>query len=202
MPVAIAAAALSVALAGPARAEGSCLPHGDRAGWLVPDFVKLQTGGYLGLVTIGTGWLVADEIVSFSGYYGFVPRSVGGKDIHSVALRLDARARGLCVSPGASWVWVYAGLGAVFTFGDGFFLTQPPNVPRGYYTRPTAYRALFAVGSELNLLRDEGGPIASHGAYAELTVLDEYLRVWAFNTESISPLEMLSSTVGYRARFW
>ena len=36
----------------------------DPHGWLLPDFAKLQTGGFIGLVTAGIGYGVFDDVIN------------------------------------------------------------------------------------------------------------------------------------------
>jgi hypothetical protein len=176
-------------------AEAACKDRADELGWYTPDFVKLQTGGYLGLTTLGVGYSTTDDIVSFAAYYGWVPEALAGVDIHSLAYALTVRAR-LCPSDRWEWIAGYAGVGAVFTWGEGFFLES--DIP-GYY-ESTGRRRFLVIGTEL-LYEPTAKPawLSAHGAFAELVALDKYLAVW-WKNERIPLTQTLSLAIGYKLR--
>ena len=118
-----------------ALASDGCLQRVDRLGWYVPDYAKLQTGGYLGVVTVGAGY-TAFDLLDLDLYYGFVPAAVGGVDVHTPAARVGLHVKGVCLTPTLRWKYLHGGVGMLFGFGDGFFLSPPPRPAR---SRATAH---------------------------------------------------------------
>lgn len=199
MPRALATRVLAAALLVPAAAAATpCRARPDPLGWAAPDFVKLQSGGFLGLATVGVGYASRDDLLAGAAYYGWVPRSVAGIEIHSFALTLTARGR-LCLDPRWEWIVGYGGVGSVFTRGEGFFIESPSPYPDDYY-QPTARRYLLLLGSEL-LHRPAASPewLSAHGAFFELVFLDKYLSAW-WKNDCISLRETLSLALGYKLR--
>lgn len=173
----------------------------DRFGWAVPDHGKLQTGGYLGLITLGVGYS-ALQVLDADVYYGFVPAAVGGHDIHTLAGRISAHPPGLCIAPNLRWTIVSAGLGVLIGFGRGYFIDSPSPHRSDYYPE-TALRSFLSLGTELHLLQasDHDAVFASHGVLLELTALDRYVDVWLDNTDVIDAWQAWSLSFGYVASF-
>jgi hypothetical protein len=164
------------------------------------DHLKLQSGGYLGLATVGVGLAAFQDHLNVTGYYGWVPEEVGGTSVHSLTLMITGRASRLRLD-GVRWVPVYAGAGALYVQGHGgFFLSVPDRYPAGYYP-PTGIRAFAVVGSELELsMRPREAPV-SPGLFVEVVALDVLVIEWARNSDSVSVLDTLSTAVGYKARW-
>jgi hypothetical protein len=180
-----------------ARATTDCFAV-DKLGWYVPDHARLQTGGYLGMLTVGVGYSAFDAL-DVDVYYGWVPEPVGGRDIHSVALRLGTHVRGLCVTRDVRWIFLSAGIGGVTTFGERFFLVSPEPFPSSYY-QETMVRSFLSIGTELAFRVREASLIAGHSAFIEVTALDEYVLVWLKNVRTRSAWDPWSLTIGYKLR--
>jgi hypothetical protein len=194
---AVLAGALAVFASQMSWAE--CQNRSDELGWYTPDFVKLQTGGYLGFSTIGVGYATRDDVINAAVHYGWVPEELAGVEIHSFAYVLSVRAR-LCVDERWEWIAAYAGVGAVFTDGEGFFLQSPDVYGPGYY-QATGRRRLLLIGSEvLYVPRAKPAWLSAHGAFAELVALDKYLAAW-WKNDRITLVETLSLGLGYKVRF-
>lgn len=194
-PTALALALALTLPAAPAQAER----RPEKRPWHVPDHIKLQTGGYLGFATVGLGAAVLYDHVTLTGYYGWVPKIVGGSDIHAFALALDARAPRVRVGADLDWVVAYLGAGGLYTRGDGFFTRLPSRYPAGYYP-PNSVRAFGVLGTELELRKPAASGFSGHGWFVELCALDLYIHHWAENRDTISPFETLSTAIGYKAR--
>lgn len=171
----------------------------DRFGWAAPDHVKVQTGGYLGFITVGVGYSALQRI-DVDLYYGWVPSPIGGNDIHSLALRVSGHVATHCVAPNLRWRVMTVGLGAMTTFGRGFFLLSPDPYPANYYPI-TALRSFLSLGTEFALTQADNGLFSAHGGYVELTTLDQYMFAWLDNLSTIAPWEIWSLSLGYKASF-
>lgn len=179
---------------------GTCGDREDALGWYTPDFVKLQSGGYLGFATVGVGYATTDDVFNAALYYGWVPKALAGLDIHSFAYVLSLRGR-WCIDRRWEWIVGYAGFGAVFTTGSGFFLESPNIYQDDDYYQPTGRRRFLLVGTEL-LFAPNAKPawLSAHGAFAEVVALDKYLSAW-WKNDRISFTDTLSLALGYKVRF-
>ena len=63
----------------------------DPLGWYVPDFVKLQTGSYVGMFNLGFGYAAFKDIVNWSFAYGYTPPVAAGRHAHSFNTDLSFR---------------------------------------------------------------------------------------------------------------
>jgi len=172
-------------------------PHGDRLGPWVPDFVKLQSGGFSGVVAVGAGYAAFGDKINVSLLYGYVPPKLGG-DVHSLHLTFVVRPLSVS-SRHVRWLPAYAGAGALCTWGEGYFLTLPQRYRSGYYS-PTACHATFHVGAELEWLPGHCW-VRAHGLYAELTTVDTLVIDYFQNPRLTAPIDVVSTALGYRLSF-
>jgi hypothetical protein len=141
------------------------------------------------------------KVLELGAYYGWVPEPLGGVQIHSVAARIGARAKGVCLGAGWNWVYLTGGIGALFTAGNGFFLLVPERYDDPRYYRPTGVRGLITVGTELSRRSPPAGLLANQSVFVEVTALDEYLRLWAKSPQAEPFVSTLSTTLGFRFDF-
>jgi hypothetical protein len=173
----------------------------DRLGWLAPDFVRLQTGGFVGMVALGTGYALFDDILNLSAHYGFTPAEHAGNDVHAFSFEalvrpFDVRIEDVRVVP------IYLGPGVLYAWGDEFFSKTPERfarIEKNYY-EPTAWHWTVRVGAELDYVPPSGF-FERHGLYYELTLLGTYLEYYRENPKTLDFEDALSSAVGYRAAF-
>lgn len=172
----------------------------DRLGWVVPDFGKVQTGGYSGLITVGLGYAAFRDVLNLTVDYGYVPAAAAGRNVHSVSTSvsvrpIDVRLGDFRLVPG------YLGGGLLFTFGDGYFITAPDRYQKysANYYPPTGVHWMAHVGIELDWLPHEDNLFERHGLYWEVRTLDTFLFSYVENPRTLSPLDAVASAIGYRA---
>ena len=173
----------------------------DELGWYVPDFVRLQTGGFVGLFVVGTGYAIFDDILNLSVHYGFTPEEHAGTNVHAVSFELlvrpfDFRIDDFRVVP------IYLGPGALYAWGDDFFTRVPDRyaqIDSSYYP-PTALHWTARVGVELDYLPSSGF-FERHGLYYEATLLGAYFDFYRENPKTLDFQDMFAGAVGYRAAF-
>jgi hypothetical protein len=170
----------------------------DRLGWYVPDFAKLQSGGYAGLVTAGFGYAAFDDILNVSFLYGYTPEEFAGIPVHSGHLVLSGRPFELSIQR-FRLIPIYLGVGALVTWGEGYFLKLPERYSSGYYP-PTGVHWSAHAGIEANYAPADGA-FERHGVYAELTTIDTFLTRYVQNSETLGPEDVVSVALGYRAAF-
>lgn len=169
----------------------------DGLGFPVPDFAKLQSGGFAGAVALGLGYAALDDVLNAGVFYGYVPPA-RGRSVQSLHFVLSLRP-GEAQFAAARWLPLYAGFGALCTWGPGYFVTPPARYPAGYYY-PTALRLTAHIGSELDWL-SERGAFERHGFFVELTTLDIFLFAYVENPHLVDLNDIVSTSLGYRAAF-
>jgi hypothetical protein len=188
----LGAAALALALAGPAAASAA---EGERHPALL-DHVKVQLAGNVGFVSPGVGWAWLGRRLEGDLFLGWVPERFGG-DVFSLTAKLAwtpwiLRDSGWIVRP------AYAAAQLTYTFGDRYFVRLPDRYPDEYYHLPTALRGALALGISA------GKPVLGLdelGAYLELVALDAALVAWTRNPTVLGPAEVFSLALGIRAAF-
>lgn len=173
----------------------------DRLGWYVPDFARLQTGGFVGMVAIGIGYAAFDDVLNLSAHYGFTPAAHAGSDVHAFSFEVLVRPLDFKVDD-FRIVPIYAGPGLLYAWGDEFFTALPERYSQrdSSYYPPTSLHWTLRAGIELDYL-PASGFIERHGAYYEVTLLDTYLDRYRENPDSLGLEEVFAGAVGYRAAF-
>lgn len=183
-----AAALLALALGSPAAA-------GPSRAWWVPDHVKAQTAGNLGLAVVGFGYAWHGHRLETDLLVGWAPPSIAGEHLWPVSGKLIFQpfriTRGrLLLRP------LSASVQLTYTPGDEYFIVQPRRYPSGYYDVPTALRAGVALGGGLS--RRVRGTFSEVGVYWELVALDVAIVDWVRNPRTIGPGEVFSFAIGAR----
>lgn len=160
---------------------------------LTPDHARVQTGGFVGMVTVGLGYAMANEHLTVDGTYGWVPPRHGAPSAHLGTLTLGARPKALRLSTRVFWVPCYAGLGV-------FVGHNAKERPAAVEDSPLVWWGLFALGTELALHQPDGAPIIRHALFVEEVTLGPYL--YSVVTNGGAGLQSSFSTaLGYRASF-
>lgn len=192
----LAAIACATALLLPAGARAAAPEappsEGDRGGWLAPDFARLQTGGRLGMITVGVGWSALRDVINVGATYGWVPPRHGAAAANLGSLAVTLRPlrfgdEGLRAHP--------------LYFGGGVFIGH--NVmsrPAAVEEAPFALWGLFVVGAEISVREARGGWILRHGFFVEEVALGPHVAALVRN-EGMHLLEAFSTAIGYRAAF-
>lgn len=182
-----------VCLVGTAAAQDSSRRHK-----LLPDHIKLQYAGGIGFVSVGVGYQNRNEKLEGDFYYGYVPKSLGGVNIHAVSAKITWHP----VKPveWKSWELRPLSLGALvsYTFGKQYFLFSPKNYPYSYYNFPTALHGGAFVGGRLDKVFRSGRKL---GLYYELGSNDREIVSFAQNGSSLGVTEVLNLALGLRASF-
>jgi hypothetical protein len=172
----------------------------DRIGWWAPDFVKLQTGGYIGLFAVGLGYAMLDDVINVTLSYGNTPSFAAGTSTR--ALHGDLTLRPVDVQMEMMrLVPFYIGGGALYVFGDEFFVRVPERYRDPSYYQPTALHPTLHAGLELDYVPGPESLIERHGVYVELRTIGMFLSVLAQNPEAVEIHEVFASGLGYRMAF-
>lgn len=192
-------------LAGPvvAEARGADLNAAEERAapepWYVPDHVKLQLAGQIGFLSPGLGVDLASGKLHLDLFLGWVPESVGGKDILSVTGKLGYAPWRLRVAPRWHVVPLTAAVQATYTFGSQYFVEAPEHYPSGYYEMPTALDLGVSLGGAV--LRQQRGSDREVGVYYEIVALGKMLMLWRENPDVLDASDVLSMALGAMLRF-
>jgi hypothetical protein len=173
--------------------------YDDRLGWAVPDYVKIQTGGFLGAFQVAVGYSIWKDRLNIAAQYGYSPKWNGTPPYHLFAGTLTIRPLRIDAGPRLFVVPVYVGGGMMFASGPNIFIEQPAVYPAGYYA-PTAVQALALTGLEVGARAHEGDYLTRQSLFVELVTINQYIDAFLDNKRARF-LDSLSTLVGYRASF-
>jgi hypothetical protein len=197
---ALAAAESEAALTVTAPSPGPA-PERDRFGWAVPDYARLQTGGFLGLVNVAVGYSALRDVLNFQLEYGFVPAFDKESSAHFGAGLLLVRPLRFAFGPRERfWVYpAYVGGGVMVASASGLFIRQPDVYPPGYYP-PNGFHFVALLGSEFAFRPNAGQFATRHALTVEFITIDQYLDAINQN-RSMSPFGAFSTALGYKLGF-
>lgn len=166
----------------------------------LPDYAKFQFAGNIGFVSIGTGYSVFNDHLQADVFYGYVPGSVGGTEIHTLAFRINAIPFHNSVFKNYKLSWIYFGVGINYAPSDKFFVGSFDKYPDDYY-HPTALHGVIYAGSKIHRnARFLGSRFRGYDIYVELGTVDTYLKS-ALKTEEVSYFEILNLSFGLALYF-
>jgi len=141
----------------------------------IPDFAKVQYGGYLGFTSVAFGYQGFYQLAQYSVHYGYTPPSITGTDdpLHTVSLKTALNFKTFMISENIAW-GINAGFALSLTYGNTIYgLILPDYFPRDYYLAIN-FQVLPFVGPRVIFLRDN--PVLSaFEIYGEVTVVGDYL---------------------------
>ena len=165
---------------------------------LWPDHIKLQYAGGIGFLSLGAGYENRRKNLQADLYYGYVPKALGGLDIHIITTKLTWL-------PVRSKKWkqfqirpLTTGLAFSYTPGDQYFLFDPDNYPYSYYKYPTALTISMFVGGQVQ--RAVGKHSKAIGLYYELGTNERALSNFVLNNRTISITEVFHLGLGARVQ--
>lgn len=166
----------------------------------MPHHAKAQFAGGIGFLSVGAGYANRKGKLEGDLFYGYVPQSAGGLDIHALTAKVAWwPIKALPISK-VELKPLAAGLLVNYTFGKQYFAFNPRYYPFNYYDHPTAVHAGVFIGSQLQT-KVRNKVIKQWAVYYELVTFDVELVSYLGNTHSLSPADILSLGIGVKARF-
>ncbi len=159
--------------------------------WL-PNTFAAQTAGNIGFVALGAGYTYYKGSVVTQLLYGYVPESVGGISIHTLAFKQQLYPLRLQKDFPSLSSPIYLGFTANIGLGDQYMLFLKDRF-RDYYW-PSALRFSLFTGIEGRLPLKAVLP-GSTGFYAEIGVLDPYLTAY-FREDRLRARDVLGLAFG------
>jgi hypothetical protein len=167
--------------------------------WYIPDYVKTQFAGNIGLFSVGAGYEVFNNVLYSELLYGYVPESVSkAKKIHLITIKntfpifTKEFDNNYTVSP-------IAGFSASYDVGTNTFTTLPNNFPRDYYITNAIHFTLF-VGAKVHKNFVNSKVFKGVDLYAELGTVETYLW-YAITSKEVTFSDAFSTAIGINLYF-
>ncbi|WP_282073045.1 hypothetical protein [Polaribacter atrinae] len=167
--------------------------------WYVPDYVKTQFAGNIGLFSVGAGYQLFDKVLYSELLYGFVPKSASkAENIHLITIKntfpiyRKKIGENLTITP-------IAGVATTLDIGTTTFTTLPSLYPDGYYV-PTAFHFTFFGGVMVHKDFKKSKTFKGVDFYAELGTVETYLW-YAIATKEVNLIDVFSTSIGVNFYF-
>jgi hypothetical protein len=166
--------------------------------WYIPDYVKMQFAGNLGLLSVGAGYEVINNVLYSELLYGFVPKSISNAEsIHLISIKntfpiFTKQIGDFTLSP-------IAGFTTSVETGNNSFLTLPDKYPKGYYF-PSAIHFTLFVGAQVHKEFKNQKIFKGADLYLEVGTVETYL-FFALSTKEVTFNDVFSSAIGINFYF-
>ncbi|MDY6934082.1 MAG: hypothetical protein SVZ03_07655 [Spirochaetota bacterium] len=165
---------------------------------LLPEIITIQTAGYIGFVAIGIGHSYYSNFWETGLFYGYVPESIGGCDIHTIAWKNSfypfeyAPLEKITVSP------IYFGITMLCALDKNLYWHSATDAPQweGYYF-PTGIHFTFNIG--FKILKESSSPNTYHSLFIEISSLDIYIKSYLYDdNEYLGLRDIATLAIGYK----
>jgi hypothetical protein len=167
--------------------------------WYVPDYVKVQFAGNIGLVSVGAGYQLFNKVLYTELLYGFVPESVSKSDeIHLITIKntfpifRKELGKNFTISP-------IAGFATTYEIGANSFTTLPSIYPEGYYV-PNAFHFTLFGGAMVHKDFKDSKMIKGADFYFEVGTVETYLW-YVITSKEVSTSDVFSTSIGINFYF-
>lgn len=176
-------------------------PDRDRYGWAVPDYVRLQSGGFMGMLTVGVGYSALRDVVNVTVTYGGVPAHEGNGPIQLFTATLTVRPLRFSFGPERRFeiLPLYLGGGAMISSSRATFVSQPDHYPKGYYP-PNAIDLVAHFGLEIAMREPAHRLLARQSLFVEEVTINQYLQS-AIDNHAFHLPSAFSTAIGWRGWF-
>lgn len=165
---------------------------------LIPDTVVAQFAGYTGFMSSGAGYEFLSDRINLELFYGYVPESEGGIDIHMLTLRSVISPLRFSPHNGYTIYLLTFGFFVNYAIGDQYKVVWPSVYPEWYY-RPTALYTGESIG--IRIKKNTGREIIKAvELYADIVTMSEYLYEYIEN-DRVKLQYIISLAIGMRLHF-
>jgi hypothetical protein len=167
--------------------------------WYIPDYVKMQFAGNIGVVSVGAGYQLFDKVLYSELLYGYVPESVSkAAKIHLITIKntfpifRKEIGNNLTIMP-------IAGFTTTIDIGTTTFTTLPSKYPDDYYI-PTAFH--FTLFGGVMIHKDFINPKIINGVdfYVEMGTVETYLW-YGITSKEVGLSDIFSTSFGLNFYF-
>lgn len=169
--------------------------------WYIPDWAKVQYGGYLGFFSVGVGYQSFFQYVNFDLLYGFTPKGLPHvySTVHTLAVKSTIPFKTIPISSDYEW-GMSLGFNLTFSFGENILrINQPDYYPDDYYSEEFFHVIPF-IGTRLIKHISGFTRINALELYFELCMHDDYLW-YAIQHDSVKFSSSLGGSIGFEWYF-
>lgn len=180
-----------------AFSQDSTLIKNDKA-WFIPDYVKCQFAGNIGLLSVGFGYQFLNNHLYSELLYGYVPASVSkAEQIHTITIKntfpvFTKEFNTIALSQ-------FTGFTASYETGNNSFLKLPDKYPKGYYISNAFHFTLF-IGASVHKNFTNSKIIKGADLYFELGTVESYLW-YAIRSMEVKLYKIFSTAIGINLYF-
>ncbi|WP_088323006.1 hypothetical protein [Polaribacter tangerinus] len=162
--------------------------------WYVPDYVKTQFAGNIGLFSFGVGYEVIDKVWFSELLFGFVPESITkAKPVHLVTFKNSFSLTTKNISKTLSFSPI-VGFTTTLETNNNSFITVPDIYPSGYYITNAVHFTLFGgVSFHKNFTND--ALLDGVNIYFELGTVETYLW-YLITSKEVGLKDVFSTAIG------
>ena len=196
-------------LLSPAASQAAMSKHEERVirykdGWdhLIPQYVKMQYAGSMGLMSFGTGWAYGKKKQWETDIFlGYLPKFDGNNGHATITLkenyipwRVPLKDSRWMLEPFTVSLYLNK------IFGDEFWDKDPDRYPRQYYNIATNLRFNIAFGQRINLKLKPIGLSQNFSFFYEIGTNDLYVISYVSN-KYLKLADVFSLSLGVKFSF-
>ncbi len=176
-----------------------CIAQEKKLAAIIPHYTKLQFAGGIGFFSLGVGYNNRKEKLEGDLYYGYVPKKIGGDDLHAITGKLTWLPLKGGLFKKIHYKPLSFGLLVNYTFGKQFFLFDPELYPYKYYGFPTALHVGGFIGGQASVKTKK--LFNKVGLYYELGTMDALLISYLNNEKDLTLPEIFNLGIGIKGSF-
>ncbi len=166
--------------------------------WYIPNSLKLQHAGNTGFLSLGASYFFLNQHVETALFYGYLPKSIGGVDVHTVAVKAYVHPYMFTIYKDFG-MSAYLGVGINMALGDQYFIFDHDKRPEDYYGHPGLFLTPV-VGARFFYNRPKENIVSCYDLFIEIGTTDRYIAIYSDN-ESIDFIEIFNLSFGVSLYF-
>jgi hypothetical protein len=166
--------------------------------WYMPDHLKAQFAGSIGLFSAGAGYAIFNNKTDFDFYVGYLPQRFSNDDLVTVNVKLTQPLWRINPHPDWKIAVLTTGIYLSYTFGREFSTDLPEWYPEGYYWWKESLRPNIFIGGNAQRRIRNNKSFTAVGLYYEIGTNDLKLVSYVQNTGFLSIFDILHAGVGVK----
>ena len=166
--------------------------------WYVPDHIKGQFAGSVGLFSAGAGYAIFKNKTDLDFSVGYLPQRFTNDDLLTINLKLTHPLWRIEPDPDWNIAVITTGIYLSYTFGKEFSTDLPQWYPDGYYWWKEALRPNIFIGGNAQRRLKNNKRFSAVGLYYEIGTNDLKLVSYVQNTGFLSIWDILHAGVGVK----
>ena len=166
---------------------------------LIPDHFVMQSGGGMGIASVGTGWSYGSgKRWETDICIGLIPKYDSSSANAIISVKENFCPWKIRLNDKFNYEPLTASIYFTSIISNNFWAKQPDRYPSGYYILPTKFRINISLGQRINWsLPENKSKIKSLTAFYELSTCDIYI-LSACGNKYLKPDDWLQLCIGLR----